>query len=72
MAPHLTLLAVLPSSQDQLASCINLYVEEQLGGEFPMLIEFVKKAEQQQKRMGVPEGQPILNFAAQQVCAGGA
>jgi hypothetical protein len=42
---------------------------------FPMLVEFVKKAEQQQKRMAIPEGQPIPNFAPMQVrpreaCAG--
>lgn len=30
-------------------------------------VEFVKKAEQQQKRLAVPEGQPITNFAPAQV-----
>ena len=30
-------------------------------------MDFVKKAEQQQKRLAVPEGQPITNFAPAQV-----
>jgi hypothetical protein len=55
-----------PQMQDQLASCTNLYVDEQLSSQFPMLLEFVKKAEQQQKRLGVAEGQHIPNFAPPQ------
>jgi hypothetical protein len=55
------------ASQEQLSSCTNLYVEEQLMGHFPMLLEFVKKAEQQQKRLAIPEGQAIPNFAPPQV-----
>jgi hypothetical protein len=45
--------------QDQLAACTSLYVEDQLGSHFRQLLEFVKKAEQVQKRGGVQDGQPI-------------
>jgi hypothetical protein len=45
--------------QDQLSSCTGLYVEDQLAQQFKDLVEFVKKAEQQQKRMAVAEGSPI-------------
>ncbi len=44
-------------------------MDDQLTGHFPMLLEFVKKAEQQQKRLAVAEGQHIPNFAPQQVRA---
>lgn len=46
-------------TQDQLAACTSLYVEDQLSVHFRDLVEFVKKAEQQQKRNAVPDGQPI-------------
>jgi hypothetical protein len=39
-------------------------VEDQLGSHFKQLLEFVKKAEQVQKRGGVQEGQPITGEAA--------
>jgi len=52
--------------EDQLANCTSLYVEDQLSNHFPILVEFVKKAEQQQKRLAVPEGQLIPNFAPAQ------
>jgi hypothetical protein len=56
----LLLLLLHPSSlQDQLSACTSLYVEDQLGSHFKALLEFVKKAEQVQKRGGVQEGQPI-------------
>ncbi len=45
--------------RDQLSSCTQLYVEDQLAAHFPALVEYVKKAEQQNKRMAVPEGAPI-------------
>lgn len=62
----------LRDSEEQLGKCTELYVEDQLMVHFPMLVEFVKKAEQQQKRMGIPEGQIIPNFAPLQVrCPGG-
>jgi len=48
--------------QDQLSNCVGLYVEDQLGQQFKDLVEFVKKAEQQQKRSAVPEGQPIPGY----------
>lgn len=53
--------ALLPTQEceDQLTSCTGLYVEDQLSRHFPILVEFVKKAEQQCKRLAVPEGQPI-------------
>lgn len=38
---------MLPLLQAQLSSCISLYVEDQLLGHFPLLLGFVKKAEQQ-------------------------
>eukprot|EP00983_Pelagomonas_calceolata_P039056 1137030-Pelagomonas_calceolata.AAC.4 len=52
--------------QDQLAHCIHLYVEDQLMAHFPMLLGFVKKAEQQQKRLNVPDGQCIPHLGPQQ------
>ena len=52
--------------QDQLSHCIHLYVEDQLVVNFPMLLGFVKKAEQQQKRLGIPEGQCIPHLGPQQ------
>jgi hypothetical protein len=57
-APLPAVLSALPL-QDQLAACTSLYVEDQLGSHFKALLEFVKKAEQVQKRGGVQEGQPI-------------
>eukprot|EP00877_Chromochloris_zofingiensis_P003974 jgi/Chrzof1/13578/Cz08g03010.t1 len=45
--------------EDQLASCMGLYVEDQLSQHFKDLVEFVKKAEQTQKRLAVAEGAPI-------------
>lgn len=45
--------------QDQLAACTSLYVEDQLSVHFQDLVDFVKKAEQQQKRNAIPDGQPI-------------
>mmetsp|Transcript_35681 Transcript_35681/g.90202 ORF Transcript_35681/g.90202 Transcript_35681/m.90202 type:complete len:761 (-) Transcript_35681:796-3078(-) len=56
----------LRDCEEALGKCSELYVEDQLMNHFPMLVEFVKKAEQQQKRMAVPEGQPIPNFAPPQ------
>ncbi|KAJ9512046.1 hypothetical protein QJQ45_004603 [Haematococcus lacustris] len=52
--------------EDQLASCTNLYVEEQLTSHFGQLVEFVKKAEQQQKRLAVPDGQPVPSYGPPQ------
>ncbi len=46
---------------------MGLYVEDQLSRHFSIMVDFVKKAEQQQKRLAVPEGQPIQGFAPQQV-----
>lgn len=48
--------------QDQLSNCVGLYVEDQLGQHFKDLVEFVKKAEQQQKRTNAPEGAPIPGY----------
>jgi hypothetical protein len=52
--------------QDQLQTCTGLYVEDQLSRHFPILVDYVKKAEQQQKRLAIPEGQVIPNFAPAQ------
>lgn len=52
--------------EDQLQNCTGLYVEDQLSKHFPILAEFVKKAEQQQKRLVIAEGQHIPNFAPAQ------
>jgi hypothetical protein len=41
---------------------VRLYVEDQLGQHFRDLVEFVKKAEQQAKRAGVAEGQPVPGY----------
>jgi hypothetical protein len=41
---------------------VGLYVEDQLGQHFKDLVDFVKKAEQQQKRTAAPEGQPIPGY----------
>lgn len=60
-------LSCLPLFQDQLQACIGLYVEDQMERRFRFMIEFVKKAEQQQKRQAVPEGQPIPHFGPAQV-----
>jgi hypothetical protein len=38
---------------------MSLYVEDQLSSTFRELLEYVKRAEQAQKRNAVPEGQPI-------------
>jgi hypothetical protein len=38
---------------------MGLYVEDQLGQHIRELVEFVKKAEQAQKRNAVPDGAPI-------------
>jgi hypothetical protein len=51
-----------PPKQDQLSNCVGLYAEDQLGQHFKDLVEFVKKAEQQAKRAGVPEGQPVPGY----------
>mmetsp|Transcript_23537 Transcript_23537/g.64882 ORF Transcript_23537/g.64882 Transcript_23537/m.64882 type:complete len:760 (+) Transcript_23537:107-2386(+) len=56
----------LKECEDQLAHCIHLYVEDQLMAHFPMLLGFVKKAEQQQKRLNVPDGQCIPHLGPQQ------
>jgi hypothetical protein len=49
---------------------MGLYVEDQLSRHFSIMVDFVKKAEQQQKRLAVPEGQAIQGFAPQQVRGG--
>uniref|UniRef100_A0A383VE33 Uncharacterized protein n=1 Tax=Tetradesmus obliquus TaxID=3088 RepID=A0A383VE33_TETOB len=54
--------AAIKECEDQLAACTSLYVEDQLGSHFKALLDFVKKAEQVQKRGGVQEGQPITGF----------
>ena len=56
---HSAALLSTQECEDQLTSCTGLYVEDQLSRHFPILVEFVKKAEQQCKRLAVPEGQPI-------------
>jgi len=43
-----------------------MYVEDQLTAHFPLLLGFVKKAEQQQKRLKVPDGQCIPQLGPQQ------
>lgn len=48
-----------PYTQDQLSACMSLYVEDQLSSHFKELLEYVKKAEQQQKRNAIPDGQCI-------------
>lgn len=52
--------------QDQLSNCTGLYVEDQLSVQFKDLAEFVKKAEQTQKRLAVPEGAQIPGFGPPQ------
>jgi hypothetical protein len=44
---------------------MGLYVEDQLGQHIRDLVEFVKKAEQAQKRNAVPDGAPIPGERAQ-------
>ncbi len=51
--------AALKECEDQLATCTSLFVEDQLGAHFKELVEFVKKAEQTQKRLAVPDGKHI-------------
>lgn len=46
---------------------MGLYVEDQLGGSFREMVEFVKKAEQQHKRSAVADGSPIPGFGPAQV-----
>ena len=53
-------------TQGQLSHCIHMYVEDQLTAHFPLLLGFVKKAEQQQKRLKVPDGQCIPQLGPQQ------
>jgi hypothetical protein len=45
--------------QDQLSACTSLFVEDQLVAHFKDLVDFVKKAEQQQKRAAVADGQQL-------------
>jgi hypothetical protein len=58
LLPILTV-SLAAALQDQLANCTSLYVEDQLHQHYKDLVEFVKKAEQTQKRLAVPEGAQI-------------
>ncbi|GAX77086.1 hypothetical protein CEUSTIGMA_g4532.t1 [Chlamydomonas eustigma] len=58
--------AAIKDCDDQLQTCTGLYVEDQLSRHFPILVDYVKKAEQQQKRLAIPEGQAVPNFAPAQ------
>ena len=42
--------------QDQLTACTGMYVEEALGGHFPLLLGFVQKADHAAAAQGLPEG----------------
>ena len=66
----LNIITAFGITQDQLVSCTSLYVEDQLSNHFPLLVDFVKKAEQQFKRLAISEGQPIPNFSPAQVRSG--
>jgi len=57
--PPLPAFTAIASQQDQLAACMSLYVEDQLSTHFRDLLDYIKKAEQQQKRSAIPEGQTI-------------
>ncbi|MEW5309332.1 MAG: hypothetical protein WDW38_001227 [Sanguina aurantia] len=59
-------LNALKECDEQLHSCMGLYVEDQLGGSFREMVEFVKKAEQQHKRSAVADGSPIPGFGPAQ------
>lgn len=48
--------------EDQLSTCTGLYVEDQLQLHFQDLIQFVKKAEQSQRRLAVQEGSQIPGY----------
>lgn len=48
--------------EEQLGNCTSMYVEDQLQMYFRDLLDFVKKAEQTQKRLAIPEGSPIPGF----------
>ncbi len=43
--------------QEQLTTCMNLYVEEVLAAHFGPLLNYVRKAEHAAKARGLPDGQ---------------
>jgi hypothetical protein len=51
--------AAIKECEDQLSACTALYVEDQLSSHFKGLLEYVKRAEQAQKRNAIPDGQQI-------------
>ncbi|KAG1668944.1 hypothetical protein FOA52_000988 [Chlamydomonas sp. UWO 241] len=58
--------SAIKECEDQFQTCMGLYVEDQMARRFQFMVDFVKKAEQQQKRGSVPEGQPIPSFGPAQ------